>query len=175
MRSPITANNMYGHAMSQLLPISDFKWANFNDVAENDDDMARKSEFIQNLPDDSEFGYIFEVDLHYPKRLHDLHNDFPFCPEKKQLPQQAFDILGERASKFPKLLLTLFDKEKYVIHYKMLKLALKHGIVLKKVHRILKFKQSSWLKSYIDLNTQLRQKATNNFEKTFYKLVINIY
>lgn len=160
------ANNLYGHAMSQALPISDYEWTEF-------DDLTQLTDCINNLPDDSDIGYILEVDLHYPEKLHDLHNDFPFCAERRQLPDQAFEILGEKASKFPKLLLTLFDKEKYVIHHRMLKLALRHGLELKKVHRVLKFHQNDWLKPYIDLNTELRKKATNDFEKSFYKLLNN--
>lgn len=163
----MTANNLYGHAMSQPLPISDYEWVHFN--TGDNVDMVHRTNFILNLPDDSETGYIFEVDLHYPKELHCMHNDFPFCAERRQLPEQAFDIMGEKASRFPKLLLTLLDKEKYVIHYRMLKLALQHGLVLKKVHRILKFKQQRWLKPYIDLNTQHRQMAKNKFEIDFFK------
>lgn len=158
--------------MSQPLPLSDFKWINFR--TDGEIDMNHRTNFILNLSDDSEFGYIFEVDLHYPESLHSTHSDFPFCAERSKLPKQAFDILGSKASKFPKLLLTLFDKEKYVIHYRMLKLALQHGIELKKVHRILRFKQSTWLKPYIDLNTELRKKAANKFESDFYKLLNNI-
>lgn len=155
--------------MSQPLPIGNYEWVESN----NDNDMKKHTNFIMNLSDDSETGYIFEVDIHYPESLHRKHNDFPFCAERRQLPKQAFDIIGEKASKFPKLLLTLLDKEKYVIHYRMLKLALHHGLVLKKVHHILKFKQSLWLKPYIDLNTELRKKANNDFEKSFFKLLNN--
>lgn len=161
----LDANNLYGHAMSQPLPISDFSWVdNVNEIAPND---------ILNLSDDSEIGYIFEVDLHYPQSLHNLHNDFPFCPEKRPLPNEVFNILGVRKNKMDKLLLTLYDKENYVIHYRMLKLALQHGLVLKKVHRVLQFRQTCWFKKYIDLNIELRKKAESDFEKTFFKLMVN--
>lgn len=123
--------------MSQPLPLGGYEWFEINL-----DTMEKCTEFIMNLSDNLEEGYIFEVDLHYPKSLHSLHNDFPFCPEKRQLPKQAFDILDGKASKIPKLLLTLFDKKNYVIHYQMLKLTLRHGLKLEKIHRILKFKQS---------------------------------
>lgn len=159
--------------MSQPLPLSDYTWINFNQDANEPSDLIRRTKFILNLRDSSKYGYIFEVDLHYPKKLHNLHNDFPFCAERRTLPQQAFNILNEKAGKFQKLLLTLCDKEKYVIHYRMLKLALRHGLELKKVHRILRFKQSVWLKPYIDLNTELRKKAQNKFETDFYKLLNN--
>lgn len=160
--------------MSQPLPIGGYEWVEFNEEDNNDiNAMAQHADFIMNLSDDSGIGYILEVDLHYPEYLHSEHSDFPFCAERQQLPKQAFEILNGKASKIPKLLLTLFDKEKYVVHYKMLKLALRHGLILKKIHRILKFNQSLWLKSYIDLNTELRTKADNDFEKSFYKLLNN--
>lgn len=158
--------------MSQPLPLSDYEWVDFR--ADDDIDINHHINLILNSSDDSEFGYILEVDLHYPESIHTTHSDFPFCAERRTLPKQAFDILGAKASKFPKLLLTLFDKEKYVIHYRMLKLALRHGIELKKVHKILRFKQSAWLKPYIDLNTELRKQAISKFEIDFFKLLNNI-
>lgn len=154
--------------MSKPLPIGEYKW-----VESNMSDCEHMTKEILEMSDESDYGFIFEVDLEYPENLHMAHNDFPFCPERSKLPEQAFDILKEDASKFPKLLLTLFNKTNYVIHYSMLKLALKHGLILKKVHRALQFKQSAWLKPYIDLNTKQRTKAKNEFEKSFYKLLNN--
>lgn len=93
--------------MSQPLPLSDFKWIDDNTVKtsfSNADEIAK-------LADDSEYGYIFEVDLQYPKDLHATHNDFPFCAEKRTLPQEVFDIIGIKPNKIDKLLLTLYDKK----------------------------------------------------------------
>ncbi|XP_055306814.1 uncharacterized protein LOC129571069, partial [Sitodiplosis mosellana] len=87
----LDANNLYGHAMCQPLPISDYKWADFD--LSNVDNMV---EIIKNLSEDSDTGYIFEVDLDYPEHLHADHNDFPFCAERTKLPQQAFDILKDK-------------------------------------------------------------------------------
>lgn len=163
--------------MSQPLPIGEFKW--LSDYVENDDGIMERSQLffnvtaIMNLPDDSEIGYMFEVDLIYPTDIHDAHNDFPFCAEKRTLPNDAFKINGTKKNKITKLLLTLYDKEKYVLHFRMLKLALYHGLILKKVHRIMQFKQSLWLKPYIDLNTEMRKRSTNDFEKSFFKLLNN--
>lgn len=171
----LIANNLYGHAMSQPLPIGEYQWVDQNMSPESQ--LFSSVDAIMNLSDDSKTGYIFEVDLHYPKKVHDAHNDFPFCAEKCVLPGEAFDIISaedpEKKNKITKLLLTLHDKENYVIHYRMLKLALRHGLVLKKVRRILKFEQSLWLKPYIDLNTGLRTKAVSDFEKALYKLLNN--
>ncbi|XP_055325648.1 uncharacterized protein LOC129579533 [Sitodiplosis mosellana] len=165
----LDANNLYGHAMSQPLPLRDFKWIEDNNVKTSFSDADE----IAKLADDSKYGYIFEVDLQYPKNLHAKHNDFPFCPEKRTLPQEVLDFIGIKPNKIDKLLLTLYDKENYIIHYRMLKLALQHGLVLKKVHRVLQFEQNCWLKSYININTQLRTQATNDFEKSFFKYMIN--
>jgi hypothetical protein len=92
-----------------------------------------------------------------------LHNDIPFCPQKFIPP----------GSKQPKLIPNLFDKYEYVIHYVNLKTCLKHGLILKKIRRVIKFKQSSFLKQYIDLNTHLRQKAASVFEQNLCKLFNN--
>ena len=102
-------------------------------------------------------GCILEVDLEYPNKLHNVHNDFPYCPQNVKINKQ----------KVSKLTNTLYDKEKYVIHYKNLIRSIEHGLKLKKVHRILTFKESNWMESYIMLNTNLRQKASNDFERFF--------
>ena len=78
-----------------------------------------------------------------------------------------------KINKCSKLVCTLHDKENYVIHIRALKQALNHGLVLKKVHRVIKFYQEAWLKPYIDMNTKLRTEAKNDFEKDFFKLMNN--
>ena len=67
----------------------------------------------------------------------------------------------------------LHDKTEYVIHITNLKQALNRRLVLKKVHKVIKFNQNAWLKPYIDMNTDLRKKAKNDFEKYFFKLMNN--
>lgn len=152
--------------MSQRLPIGEYQWISKRiiDSNFNTSDHQKNVTKILNLNDDSDIGYIFEVDLHYPRELHDKHNDYPFCPEKRSI---------SGITKNEKLLLTFYDKKNYIIHYSMLKLALEHGLMLKKVHRVLQFKQTAWLKPYIDLNTKFRAQANNDFEKNFYKLLNN--
>ena len=147
----LDANNLYGWSMSKYLPTGDFKWV---DNLDNFDTM--------NVSDKSPKGYILEVDLSYPKELHDLHSDFPLAPEN------SFDN-----EQLPKLLTTLYDKKNYIIHYETLKLYIKLGLKLEKIHRVLEFSQSPWLKVFIDFNTNLRSKAKNDFEKEYFKLMNN--
>ena len=106
-------------------------------------------------------GYVLKVDVRYPRELHDSHNDLPFKCERMKI------------SGVEKLIPNLFDKKKYVIHIRALDQALKHGFVLEKIHRAIEFKQSAWMKEYIDFNTKLRTAAKNDFEKDFYKLINN--
>ena len=141
----LDANNLYGAAMSMKLPTSGFKWTN-----------------KYKLNNWENYSCILEVDLEYPKELHDLHNDYPLAPER---------IMCE--NKVEKLIPNLQDKEKYVIHYKNLKQYLDLGLELTCIHRGINFEESEWLKTYIDINTKLRAKAKNNFEKDFFKLMNN--
>ena len=129
----LDANNLYGWAMSQPLPAGGFNWVN---------DLSRFApEEIDRLAKRGSKGYLLGVDVRYPEGLHDLHNDLPFMSEKLKI------------NKVEKLVPNLYDKKKYVIHIRALDQALKHGLVLKKVHWVIEFNQSAWLKPYIDFNT----------------------
>ena len=118
-------------------------------------------DFIKNYNGESDEGYFLEVDVQYPEKLHELHNDLPFLPEIMNI------------KNFKKLVASLHDKTEYVIHIKNLKQALNHGSVLKKVHRVVKFNQTVWVNPYVDINTDLRKTAKNDFEKVFFKLMNN--
>ena len=166
------SNNLYGEAMTQSLPVSDFKWVDEKDV---------KSFNVMTVQDDADTGYFLEVDLEYPKELHDLHSDYPLAPEKMLIShemlspyqQQLKEDLGYKPARVEKLVPNLWNKEKYIIHYRNLKFYLAQGLKLQKIHRVLQFKQDAWLKSYIQHNTQLRAAAKNDFEKDFFKLLNN--
>ena len=150
----LDANNLYGDAMSKKLPTHGFKWLTSGEMENLFNN--RVVQIWEKNP------CILEVDLEYPENLHDLHNDYPFCPERVECKNGV-----------EKLIPNLRDKTKYVIHYKNLIQCLKAGLKLKKIHRGIKFIESEWMKPYIEMNTNLRTKAKNNFEKDFFKLMNN--
>ena len=141
----LDANNLYGWTMSQKLPVKGFKWVKQKKLSKFNED------FIKKYDEDSNTGYFLEVDIDYPKELFNFHKDLPFLPERKKV------------EKVEKLICSIEDKEKYVIHIRALKQALNHGLKLKKVHRVIRFNQKAWLKPYIDMNTKLRANAKNQF------------
>ena len=157
----LDANNLYGWAMSQPLPTGEFKWVNIKNLEQRPQNLKKTIDLMMKRDKASHRGYLLEVDVNYPKELHDHHNDLPFMCEKIKV------------NGVEKLVPNLYNKEKYVIHIKALKQALDHGLVLKKIHRAIEFKQSAWMKEYIDFNTRLRTAAKNDFEKDFYKLMNN--
>ncbi len=120
------------------------------------------------VPDDGPTGYILEVDLEYPKHLHDSHSDYPLCPESTAVnvnelspySRSLADKLGiQPTGKCRKLIANLKDKKRYVLHYRNLKLYTRLGMVVTKIHRVLSFTQSKFLKAYIDFNTSQRRKV----------------
>ncbi|GFQ87084.1 uncharacterized protein TNCT_173661 [Trichonephila clavata] len=159
--------------MSQALPYGDFKWISphtFN------------TEQILSIHENSEVGYVFEVDLEYPTKLHNLHSDYPLAPEKLLIKKhmisptsrnilQTFDF--ENFHESEKLVPNLMNKNNYIVYYKNLQLYLSLGIKLTKVHKVLSFKQKPWLKPYIEFNTNQRKLASSSFEKDFFKLLNN--
>ena len=117
--------------------------------------------FIKNYDGNSDKRYFLEVHVEYPKNLFSLHRDLPFLPKRKKI------------EKCRKLVCDFFDKKKYIAHIKALKEALNHGLILKKVHRVIQFNQKAWLKPYIDMNNKLKTEAKNDFGKEFFKLMNN--
>ena len=134
--------------MSEKLPVGGYTRSNNHD--------RYTSEFIKNYNENSNLRYLFEVDIEYPQHLHEIHSHLPSLSENKE-----------------KLLATLNDKENCVVHICALKPALTRRLTLKKIHRVIKFRQEGWLKPYIDKNTKLRKEAKNEFEKNFFKLMNN--
>ena len=149
----LDANILYGWAMSKKLPVNGFKRLDSDKVNEINEEFIKKYYEYDNK------GYIFEVYVKYPKRLHELHSDLPFLSERMEV------------NKCKKLVCNSIKK--YVVHINSLKQALNHGLKFKKNHRAIEFNQKEWLKPYIDMNTELRKAAKNDFEKDLFKLINN--
>ena len=143
-------NNLYGWAMSSYLPYGGFKWLKNVDGFD-----------VNSISEKSPIGYFVEVDLEYLDELHELHNDYPLAPEK---PAVSSDMLSKHFKKIAdkyeikvgdvkKLIPNLGNKTNYVVHYRNLQLYLSLGMKLTKIHRVLKFKQSDWIKTYILIST----------------------
>ena len=119
--------------------------------------------------------------FHTHQDCNDDHRDFSLAPtedivEEECLGENQLNLKEQHnlpTSKVKKLLKTFFDKERYVVHYKLLKLYIELGLVIKKVHRVLQFRQENLLSPYITLNSEKRQVAANKFEENFYKLMNN--
>ena len=167
----LDANSLYGWAMSQPLPVSNFRWMRKMPTEKQTMSWQVKRKT----------GFILEVDLEYPQKLYDKHNSYPLAPETTQVPEDWYSPyqkepakeLNLSKDKIEKLLLTLKDKKNYLLHYRNLQLYLSLGMRLKKVHSVLAFDQEDWMEPFIRLNTELRKKATSDFEKNFFKLMNN--
>ena len=146
----LDANNLYSWAMSRNLPVNGFRWLGRHEINEINE------EFIKNYNENDNKGYILEVGIKYPKRLHKLHSDLPFLPERMEI------------NKCKRLVCNLSTKKKYVIHVNSVKQALNHALKLKKIHIVIEFNQKEWLKPYIDMNTELMKAAENYFEKDLF-------
>lgn len=168
----LDANNLYGWAMSQKMPLNNFEWVPKDRLQSID---------VAAISTSADEGYILEVDLEYPQHLHDTHSDYPLAPQTKPIQrnelsaysQHLAEKLNVKGRPQAKLMTTLDNRTNYVVHYINLKMYLKLGMRLTKVHRAVKFHQSNWLNSYIALNTEKRKQAQNTFEKNFYKLMNN--
>jgi len=171
------ANNLYGWAMSQSLPEGKFRWLEDDEIVSIDWTKTRKG---------SDTGYVIECDLEYPEELHDKHNDYPLAPERlavnaKMWSSTQRDLHMAYAQKdavvtgmsSTKLVPNLYSKTRYCLHSRNLKFYLKQGMRLLKVYRVIEFKQSAWMRVYIEKNQNLRAAATSDFEKNFYKLMNN--
>jgi hypothetical protein len=165
----VDANNLYGHSMSQMLPIKEFKWLNEKQITMLDY-VIRKGTITGN----EDIGYILDVDLVVPKTKQ--FENFPLAPESKTVKYDNLSeyskSLNEKTIETSKLILDFQDKKNYIIHIRNLLYYFSKGCNFK-INRVIQFKQSAWLQSYINLNTQLRTQAQNDFEKDFFKLMNN--
>ena len=167
----LDANNLHGYGINKKLPLYLYEW---------DDVSIFTEDFTKNYDDNSDKGYLLEVDIEYPKELHTPHKDLLLLPEKKsklhkeykhrvtkdiknahKKVYKSFNITHEPENK---LIATVQDKNKYVANISILKQALNHGFKLTEVHRVIKYNQSNWLKPHIDKNAALRKLAKNQVE-----------
>ena len=163
--------------MNQKLPLDGYEWA---DVSIFTDD------FVKDYDANGGKGYLLEVDVEYPIEMCVAHEDLPFLSERKvkstkshsnyefdevtRVHRKVYMTLNINPEPNNKLIASVRDKNKYVLHISTLKQAFCHGLRLSKVYRVIKFNQSAWLKLHIDINTNFRRVAKNNFEKNFLKL-----
>ena len=154
--------------MSRFLPYGGFEWLSEEEIGDFDFNLVSEN---------SDVGYILEVDLEYPSKLPDFHHDYPLAPEKLRVSSDMLSkYCSEIASRYGikvgednKLIPNLGNKECHVVHYKNFQLYVSMGMRVKKIHRVLKFWQSDWLKKFVDFNTEKRRDASNEFEEKFFQ------
>ena len=133
----LDANNLYGWAMSQRLPIGGFRFLSDEELSQID---------FANVSYDSDIGYVVECDLDYPAELHELHNDYPLAPEHMTITEDMLSPFCKDMNMkhvfTEKLFGTLQRKLKYKVHYRNLKLYVSLRMKVLHVHRALAFPQS---------------------------------
>lgn len=168
----LDANNLYGWSSMQPLPIGGFRRLTQEEISIFD---------VLQIPEDCKKGYLIETSLSYPQYLHDEHNCFPLAPIKRSVGEEELSPYAKttwrqlrgstKRPKCEKLLCTLEDKDRYVLHFRNLRCYLQLGLQIKEIHSVLEFDQEPWLKPYIDFNTMKRMQAKTEFEKSFYKIL----
>ena len=169
----LDANNLYGLAMCSYLPYKDFKWC--EEKWTNDKDEIDYNKILA-LEDKGNIGYLFDVNLTYPKELHDLHNGYALACENicvKNDMLNAWQTENRKDAKITKLCTSFNDKINYGVNYRELKFFIQKGLIITKINRVLQYEQLNIMESYIMKNTECRKKATNDFEKDFFKLLNN--
>ena len=168
--SYLDRNNLDGWEMGEYLLYEGFKW--LKNVDEFD---------VMSINEKSPVGYFLQVDLEHSDKLHELYNDYPLAPQKLAVSsdmllkycKKVADKYKIKDGDVKKLIPNLCNKTNYVVNYKNFQLYLSLVMKLTKIHRVLKLKQSDWMKKYINFNTEKRMNTANDFEKGFLKLIIN--
>ena len=164
-------NNIYDHAMSQKMPVDGHRWLTRDELDCLD---------VNAIEDDAETGYVLEVDLDYPQELCVAHNELPLAPEMMKITidqlspysRRLAEDCGFKIKDPPKRLIAgVGNKRRYVVDYRCLKLYLRLGLKLVQIHRAIRFKQSFWLKEYVDLNIDICKHASNEFDKTIFQFM----
>ena len=176
----IDANNLYGWAMSQYLPTSEFEKLDFPQGYGEATQIEQIVEDLRFIPDNNEYGYFIECDLEYPAEIKEKTENFPLCPYQTKADPNLFSeymnsVKQPNYKPTEKLMCDLTNKYNYMMHYRMFKFYTNLGMKVTKIHTIYRFKQLLWLEKYINHNTQKRTKAKTNFEKDLYKLMNNAF
>lgn len=167
------AVNLYGKSQTDILPYKNFEWLSSEELREFD---------YMSVDTNGDRGYILEVDLLYPQKLHFEHNDYPLAPysgviEYSDLSCYSKDAYlsstGKTDYKSSKLLTSFEPKRNYVVHIKNLVLYTQLGMVCTKIHRVLKFRQKAFIKPFIEMCTLARKNASNKFENSLFKKISN--
>lgn len=167
--------NLYGKCMADMfLPTSNFRWLSRSEMDAVD---WLKQERRQSV------GYIIECDLIVPEHLHEKFSAMPLAQEKYTVDEsemsdysvQCQHIIGggKKIPKSEKLCGTLHEKKNFLVHYVNLKHFLEEGLILDKVHRVITFSQSPFLRDYVKMMSERRKNATTDFERTIIKLLVN--
>ena len=168
------ANNLYGCGMSEKLPYKNLKW---EEIINHDINY-----YLDKCNED--VGMIFKVDLEYGDDITKFKlRKFPPMPLSRKINENEIsdysrDFLKQHNNQLgnvEKLILDLNNKKEYIVHYDILKYYISLGIKVTKIHSVISFNHKAWLKDYIDFNTSMRAKATNDFEKDFWKLMNNSF
>ena len=169
----IDANNLYGSSQTKPLPVGNYRWLTKDEIS-----AIR----LDHLNESDNTGYMLEVDLDYPKSLHVHHNSFPLAPEKITVTAEMMSdysinsfkkFHNTNPPKTTRLTATLNPRKKYVVHYMTLKTYLSLGMILKKIHRVLAFKQEPFMTEFIDFCTEKRVQSQSDFKKRIWKLFVN--
>ena len=172
------ANNLYGCAMSQYLPTSNFEKLDFPE--EEDYELEQTVEDLRFIPDNNTYGFFKKCDLQYSQDIKQATENFPLCPHQVEANCGLFSDFMNSVKQLnykptQKLVCDLTNKQKCMMHYRMFKFYTEMGMKVTKIHTIYRFKQNPWLAKYIDHNTQKRTKTKTNFEKDLYKLMNNAF
>ena len=160
--------NLYAFCLAMKLPASGFRFLEEVEIEGLD---------LYTIDTDGDIGYLVQVDLEYPKEIHSKTRDYPFAVEKRVVKDEELSPyckrmkqkLNKSSLQTEKLIGSCYDKDDYVIHFKLLKYFLNSGMRIKKVKKVLKFEQRAFLKPYIDSNTKMRQQAKSDFDRTYWK------
>lgn len=169
----LDVNNLYGYAQTQPLPISEYVFLTKQEI---------RTFRLSQITSDCNIGYILEVDLEYPPKLHVHHSSFPLAPHHIDINWNTLSPFSKQCHthlnnsnqyKARKLTSTFLPRKNYVCHGRNLVFYLDLGLKLTKIHSIIQFRQSTFLKPYIDYCTDMRASSNSDFQKRMWKLFVN--